>query len=76
MIPVQVECYSGHTYAQEPRAITWRGFRVNVKRVERMWRSPDGPVFRVRLDDDGVVDLQYSEADDRWLLIEYLRPLI
>ncbi|HEY4689699.1 MAG TPA: hypothetical protein VIK33_10335 [Anaerolineae bacterium] len=76
MIPVYVECYSGHTYAQEPRAIVWRGFRALITRVEQMWRTPDGPVFRVRLDDEAVVDLQYLEAGDEWLLIDHLRPLL
>ena len=74
MILVHVECYSGHTYAQEPRAIVWRGFRVPIAGIENMWRTPDGPLFRVRLDDDAIVDLQYLEASDEWLLTDHLLP--
>ncbi|HKZ83531.1 MAG TPA: hypothetical protein VJ793_07720 [Anaerolineae bacterium] len=74
MISVHVECYSGRTYAQEPRAIVWRGFRVPIAAIENMWRTPDGPLFRVRLDDDAIVDLQYVEASDEWLLTDRLLP--
>jgi len=66
--PVHVECYSGHTYAQEPRAIVWHGFRAAISRVDQAWRTPDGPAFRVRLEDDAVVNLQFVESSDRWLL--------
>ncbi len=75
MIPVHVECYSGHTYAQTPRAIVWRGLQV-VSRVEQGWRTPEGPAFRVRLEDGAVVDLQYVEARDEWLLTGRLLPLV
>jgi len=45
---VQVECYSGHTYAQEPRAFTWHGERYEVERIIKRWRTPEGPSFRVQ----------------------------
>ncbi|UCC89136.1 MAG: hypothetical protein JSV81_07470 [Anaerolineales bacterium] len=45
---VQVECYSSHTYAQEPRAFTWHGERYEVKRIIKRWRTPEGPSFRVQ----------------------------
>lgn len=74
MIPVHVECYSGHTYAQEPRAIVWRGFRAAIVRIEFMSRTPEGPVFRVRLDDGALIDLHYVEARDEWLVTDQLLP--
>jgi len=76
MIPVHVECYSGHTYAQEPRVVVWRGFRAVVSSIENAWRTPDGPVFRVRLEHGAVIDLQYLEASDEWLLTDHLQPLV
>jgi hypothetical protein len=76
MIPVHVECYSGHTYAQEPRAVVWRGFRAAVSHIENTWRTPDGPVFRVRLEGGAVIDLQYVETSDEWLLADRLQPLL
>jgi hypothetical protein len=70
MIPVQVECYSGHTYAQEPRSLQWRGFHAQVERVERAWRTPEGPAFRVRLAGGLSLHLLYVESSDQWLIGE------
>jgi len=64
----QVECYSGHTYAQEPRAFVWQGHRYQVVRVERRWRTPEGPVFRVEAQSGDFFELWYNEHSDRWLI--------
>ena len=67
-----VECYSGHTYAQEPRAIvTAEGQRWMVAEVVQRWRTPAGPAFRIRTEAGDLFDLHYSETDDRWTV----RPL-
>ena len=63
-----VECYSGHTYAQEPRAFVWQGRRYVVQKVERAWRTPEGPHFRVIADGDSY-ELAYNEQADIWSLI-------
>jgi hypothetical protein len=63
-----VECYSGHTYAQEPRAFVWEGRRFAVIEVEARWRTPDGPAFRVRTEAGGQFELHYRELEDRWLV--------
>jgi len=68
----RVECYSGHTYAQEPRAFTWRGERHVVQIVERAWRTPEGPHFLVRTEEGGVFELAYSETEDTWSVKERL----
>jgi hypothetical protein len=64
-----VACYSGHTYAQEPRALKWEGCRYLVAEVEARWRTPDGPAFRVRTAPGQRFDLQYYELRDRWRII-------
>jgi hypothetical protein len=64
-----VECYSGHTYAQEPRAFVWQGRRHVVQKVERAWRTPEGPHFRVVTDDGDHYELAYKEQADTWSLI-------
>jgi len=74
--PVHVACYSGHTYAQEPRAFEWSGQRYQVERIVKRWRTPHGPVFRVEVAGDvqpgsalpARVDLTYWEAQDEWTL--------
>lgn len=65
---IQVECYSGHTYAQEPRAFVWQGQRHEVAAIERAWRTPAGPVFRVRTAEGWRFELAYDEAADRWMV--------
>ncbi len=75
-VPVQVECYSGHTYAQEPRAFEWRGQRHEVVRVVKRWRTPRGPAFRVEVTGisnlqslvSNQVDLHYLELEDTWTM--------
>ena len=61
-----VECYSGHTYAQEPRVVVWHGKRHRVVRVERRWRAPEGPAFRVQAEPGGAFDLLFHETEGRW----------
>ncbi len=61
-----MECYSGYTYAQRPRAFVWQGRRCSVSRTERQWRTPDGPAFRVHTADGRRFTLTYDEAADEW----------
>ena len=65
---VRVTCYSGHSYAQEPRAFVWRGDRHVVAAVERTWRTPSGPHFLVRAEDGVRCELAYDERADAWWL--------
>jgi hypothetical protein len=65
---VQVECYSGHTYAQEPRALIWQGRRYTIASIESRWRTPEGPAFFVHVDSLDRFEVRYHEADDRWTL--------
>jgi len=81
--PIRVECYSGHTYAQEPRAFEWEGRRYDVERVVKRWRTPAGPCFRVEVAESSkfksqipnpksqmcnLVDLTYLESTDQWTM--------
>jgi hypothetical protein len=63
-----VECYSGHIYAQEPRAMVWQGARHEVTRVVERWRTPEGPAFWVHTDLGGQFELHYHELEDRWII--------
>jgi len=64
----QVDCYSGHTYAQEPRAVIWQGRRYPVTRIEARWRTPDGPAFRVAVETGDRFNLCYVELESRWVI--------
>jgi hypothetical protein len=70
MAAESVECYSGHTYAQEPRALNWEGHRYLVTSVEARWRTPDGPAFRVRTAPGQRFDLHHHELGDRWTITD------
>lgn len=61
-----VECYSGHTYAQEPRALVWQGERYLVACVEERWRTQEGPAFCVGTETGERFELHYHEHRDRW----------
>jgi len=61
-----VECYAGQRYPERPRAFLWEGERVLVAEVERTWRTPVGPVFRVRTAAGRRFTLAYHEAADSW----------
>ncbi len=64
----RVECYSGYTYAQDPRAFIWRGQRHTVTHVERRWRAPAGPAFRVRTAGGHRFSLAYDESAAAWTI--------
>ncbi len=72
----RVECYSGHTYAQEPRVVVWRGRRFAVVQIEQRWRAPEGPAFLVETEADARFKLCYREREDAWTIqpLEDLDP--
>jgi hypothetical protein len=62
----KVDCYSGHTYAQEPRAFVLGLVRRTVVAVVGRSREPKGPVFAVTANDGYLYQLRYDEAEDTW----------
>jgi hypothetical protein len=64
-----VECYSGHTYAQEPRAFWRDNQRRTVTVVRKRWREPTGPCFEVLADDAQAYVLAYNETVDCWSVL-------
>lgn len=63
---VSVQCYSGITYAQEPRAFVHDQQRYAVRAVRKRWREPGGICFEIVADNAQVYRLVYHEAADRW----------
>lgn len=68
--PAWVECYSGASYAERPTALTWQGRRLVIEEIERAWREPTGPAFRVRTMDGRRFELRYDESRDKWTINE------
>ena len=68
-----VKCYSGHTYAEEPRGFTWRDIEYEVEEVEKSWQEPGERYFQVRTRDNKFFQLCYNEIEKRWSIIEVVR---
>jgi hypothetical protein len=68
-----VKCYSGHTYAEEPRSFRWRGILYEVDSIEKAWREPGERHFLVQTRDNKSFKLCYNEAGERWSLTEVVR---
>ena len=64
----RVECYSGHTYPQEPRAVVWQGRHFPVARIERRWRTPGGPAFCIETETGILFELHYGELEKIWTI--------
>ena len=67
---INVNCYSGYTYAERPASFWWRGKKHEVEAVVQEWREPGERHFRVRTGDNKLVQLCYNETDDYWSIIE------
>ena len=63
-----VECISSSTYAERPIAFVWSGVRLEVKAIERQWRTPAGVGFRVQTMDGQIFELFYGEETDEWTI--------
>ena len=68
--PDQVACYSGGEYAERPRALHWRGKRLEISEIVGSWLTPSGKRFRVRSEDGQVFDLFYDTETDAWSIIQ------
>lgn len=60
-----VECYSGQTYAERPKAFRWEGERLEVEKILTNWRTPEACHWLV-LTCKGRFELCYKEAQDTW----------
>lgn len=67
---IQVQCYSGHTYAERPDSFIYYGEAFTVKKVEREWLEPGERRFLVRTGDSKSFELCYNEQIDEWSLRE------
>lgn len=73
---VQVQCYSGRTYAERPASFVWRDKRYEVKEVEKEWLEPGERHFIVKTTgekgekDEKRFQICYHEREDSWSLTE------
>lgn len=62
----RVWVYSGHKYAEHPRALNWEGERLEIVKILDGWRSPGRQGFRVRVHDEREFELVYDEIAEEW----------
>ncbi len=60
---LKVSCYSGHTYAEEPRSFEWQGEEYEVAEIEKAWQEPGERHFQVRTRDNKMFQLCYNETE-------------
>ena len=68
-----VKCYSGHTYAEEPRSFRWQGVEYEVAEIERAWQEPGERHFLVRTGDNKSFQLCYNNVKEIWTVTEVVR---
>jgi len=70
---LKVNCYSGHTYAEQPRSFLWQGIEYEVEKIEKSWQEPGQRLFRVTTKDNKLFQLCYNETEKQWSIIEFVR---
>jgi hypothetical protein len=50
-VEVNVKCYSGYVYAEEPRSFVWQDSELEIEAVEEAWQEPGKRLFRVVIPD-------------------------
>jgi len=63
-----VECYSGQTYPERPRAFQWEGERLEISEIQSRWRTPQSTHFQIRTEDGRIFELIYHESKDLWTI--------
>jgi hypothetical protein len=48
--------------------VVWQGRRFAVVRIEKRWRTPEGPGFRVETEPGIPFELRYSEQEKAWAI--------
>ena len=66
---IAVKCYSGHTYAQEPRSFECDGVEYKIEDIVRAWQEPGERHFLVKTGGNKSFQICYNEANERWSLI-------
>ena len=68
-----VNCYSGYTYAEEPRSFLWEGIEYEVEEIEKAWQEPEERHFQVRTRENKLFQLCYNKTEKQWSLVELVR---
>lgn len=76
---IQIQCYSGRSYADRPASFVWQDRQYQVKDIEKEWLEPGQKHFVVVTTsakgeksekDEKRFDICYDEREDAWSLTE------
>jgi hypothetical protein len=67
---VEVKCYSGYIYAQEPQSFIWQEKENRIESIEKAWQEPGKRLFKAVTEDGKLFELCYNETADQWSVIE------
>ncbi len=76
---VQVQCYSGRSYADRPASFLWQDKQYQIKDIEKEWIEPGQKHFVVVTTsakgeksekDEKRFEICYDEREDSWSLTE------
>jgi len=70
---LNVNCYSGYTYAERPESFLWGGMECQVAEIEKSWQEPGERHFIVRTKDHKLFKLSYNESNQQWMIIEQVK---
>ncbi len=70
---LEVNCYSGHTYAERPKSFLWEGVEYEIEEIEKEWLAPGERHCQVRTGDNKLFQLCYNETEQQWSLTEPVR---
>ena len=70
---IEVECYSGYTYAERPKSFRWEGVEYEIEEIEKEWQEPGERCFQVRTGGNKLFKLCYNEKERQWSLTELVR---
>lgn len=71
-VSLQVNSYSGHTYAERPASFLWQSREYKVKDIEKAWLEPGKRLFKVTTGEGKLFKLCYNEAEAQWSGIELI----
>jgi hypothetical protein len=69
---IDVECYSGHRFGEQPRSFLWQGEKYLVQHIESAWLEPGHRHFRLLTIGDGRFELVYNEQIDIWEAVQLI----
>jgi hypothetical protein len=67
---MRVICEAGYSGCDHPKAFSWQGNSLSVKRIIKEWREPGTKLFLVTAGNSDLFKLGFSEISGCWNILE------